>query len=57
MTIQEFLLNPTHEVRIIDKKHKRFIVYDDEILKAMAKNPDDYEIQERIIIGKGAFFG
>ncbi len=57
MTVQEFLSNPNYNVRIIDKKHKKFIVYDDEVLKDMAKNPDNYEIQDRIIIGKGAFFG
>lgn len=57
MTIQEFLSNPNHDVRIIDKVRKKFILYDDEVLKEMVKNPDNYEIQDRVIIGKGAFFG
>lgn len=57
MTVEEFLSNPTHNVRIIDKRNKRYILYDDKVLNAMRKNPEDYEIQERTVIGKGAFFG
>ncbi len=57
MTVEEFLSNPTHDVRIIDKKNNRYILYDDKVLSEMKKNPEDYEIQDRAVIGKGAFFG
>lgn len=57
MTVVEFLSHPTHDVRIIDKKNHRYILYDDVVLKKMRENPENYEIQERVVIGKGAFFG
>lgn len=57
MTVVEFLSHPTHDVRIIDKKNHRYILYDNAVLKKMSENPENYEIQERAVIGKGAFFG
>lgn len=57
MSVEDFLNNPNHDVRIIDKVHKRYIMYDDNVLKEMRKHPENYEIQDRIVIGQGAFFG
>lgn len=57
MELQDFLNNPTHDVRIIDKVNRRYILYDDKVLKEMREHPENYEIQEKSVIGKGVFFG
>lgn len=65
MEVTEFLKHPSHNIRIIKRIRnkegeitgKKYVLYDESVLRDMENNPDNYEFEQAQTFGRGAFFG